>query len=212
MDSLEEVLDTYKPGKGDKSMFDSIISSTKLTTEDKEYIKKRDHMNKELKKGANKVLSFVRSLFPEFKTIEFMSSFTARTNLAEAKDMDVDIGVFIPRMTDAKLQKAFETIESHKFKCSRNIVANQYYSCEFVIDGIEYEVKFRPANKTSFAVLELHERMDSLPKQTQDKITIIKKKLKAMPTKKHYQIFKTLVYNSQFAGIPGGFIIQITPT
>jgi hypothetical protein len=151
-------------------------------------------------------------MFPEFKTIEYMSSFTARTNLADPKDMDVDIGVFIPNINKSKLKKAMDKIESVGFQCNDKIVADQYYSCEKIIDAVEFEVKFRGDNKTSVAVLKLHNRIDDLSKITQDKITIIKKSLKAMPTKKYYIIFKTLLYNALFADIPDSFIIPIRST
>jgi len=209
---MEEILDSYRPGNDDYNVFRTLLKEIGLTQSDKEYIKKRDAMNKVLKKKADVVLKHVRDMFPEFKTIEYMSSFTARTNLADPKDMDVDIGVFIPNINKSKLKKAMDKIESVGFQCNDKIVADQYYSCEKIIDAVEFEVKFRGDNKTSVAVLKLHNRIDDLSKITQDKITIIKKSLKAMPTKKYYIIFKTLLYNALFADIPDSFIIPIRST
>jgi len=209
---MEEILNSYRPGNDDYTVFRKVLSTVKLSPDDKEYIKKRDAMNKLLKKKADVILKQVRDMFPEFKTIEYMSSFTARTNLADPKDMDVDIGVFIPNINKSKLKKATDKIEAVGFHCNDTIVADQYYSCEKIIDSVEFEIKFRGDNKISAAVLKLHHRIDDLPKSTQDKITIIKKTLKAMANKQYYIIFKALLYNAFFADIPDSFIIPIRAT
>lgn len=209
---MEEILNSYRPGNDDYNVFRKVLNTITLSPDDKEYIKKRDAMNKILKKKADVVLKHVRDMFPDFKTIEYMSSFTARTNLADPKDMDVDIGVFIPKINKSKLKKATDKIESVGFQCNDAIVADQYYSCEKIIDSVEFEIKFRGDNKISAAVLKLHHKIDDLSKSTQDKITIIKKTLKAKANKQYYIIFKALLYNAFFIDIPDSFIIPIRPT
>lgn len=209
---MEEILNAYRPGDDDHNVLRKVLNTITLSPDDKEYIRKRDVMNKILKKKADVILKHVRDMFPDFKTIEYMSSFTARTNLADPKDMDVDIGVFIPKINKTKLKKAMDKIESVGFQCNDAIVADQYYSCEKIIDSVEFEIKFRGDNKTSAAVLKLHHKIDDLSKSTQDKITIIKKTLKAKSNKQYYIIFKALMYNAFFIDIPDSFIIPIRPT
>jgi len=209
---MEEILNSYTPGEDDYNVLRKVLSTVKLSPDDKEYIKKRDAMNKLLKKKADVVLKHVRDMFPDFKTIEYMSSFTARTNLADPRDMDVDIGVFIPKINKSKLKKAMDKIESVGFQCNDTIVADQYYSCEKIIDSVEFEVKFRADDRDGAAVLKLHHKIDDLPKSIQDKITIIKKTLKAKANKQYYIIFKALMYNAFFIDIPDSFIIPIRAT
>jgi hypothetical protein len=209
---MEDILNAYRPGDDDHNVLRKVLNTITLSPDDKEYIRKRDAMNKILKKKADVILKHVRDMFPDFKTIEYMSSFTARTNLADPRDMDVDIGVFIPKINKSKLKKAMDKIESVGFQCNDTIVADQYYSCEKIIDSVEFEIKFRGDNKTSAAVLKLHHKIDDLSKSTQDKITIIKKTLKAKANKQYYIIFKALMYNAFFIDIPDSFIIPIRPT
>ena len=209
---MEDILNAYRPGDDDHNVLRKVLNTITLSPDDKEYIRKRDAMNRTLKKKADVILKHVRDMFPDFKTIEYMSSFTARTNLADPRDMDVDIGVFIPKINKTKLKKAMDKIESVGFQCNDTIVADQYYSCEKIIDSVEFEIKFRGDNKTSAAVLKLHHKIDDLSKSTQDKITIIKKTLKAKSNKQYYIIFKALMYNAFFIDIPDSFIIPIRPT
>jgi hypothetical protein len=211
MEKLKTILSSYKPGVDDVAIFDSIITNYKITKKDLEYIKKRDAMNKIVSITANQVLEEIRKLY-KYKTIEFMSSFTARTNLAELKDMDVDIGVFIPKISLAKINKVFEIAKANGFKCNPNIVVNQYYSCEKIINGVEIELKFRDNDNTSHAILELHHKLDNLNFDVQNKITMIKYKLKQLDNKKYYTIFKALMFNAVFTGIKNNYLFQLVQT
>ena len=52
---MEEILNSYRPGDDDYNVFRKVLNTVTLSASDKEYIKKRDAMNKLLKNALQKI-------------------------------------------------------------------------------------------------------------------------------------------------------------